>query len=126
MKRLYQCGYILLIVLVISLSSCAPNGALPNENDGFIQSVPPVTEASGPETVPSPSETLDTLDVIIFDVGNADCVLIKTNEHAMLIDAGDIGQDDIILGYLAEYGITKLDYIVTTHSHADHIAQWRR
>lgn len=39
----------------------------------------------------------------------------------MLIDAGNTGQDSLILGYLAENGVTKLDYLVATHPHADHI-----
>jgi len=39
----------------------------------------------------------------------------------MLIDAGNTGQDNLILGYLVSYGVKKLDYIVATHPHADHI-----
>ncbi|MCL2287629.1 MAG: MBL fold metallo-hydrolase [Candidatus Bathyarchaeota archaeon] len=61
------------------------------------------------------------LQVIFLDVGQADCILLKTGNHAMLIDAGDMGQDTLILNYLAEYGITTLDYLVATHPHADHI-----
>jgi competence protein ComEC len=61
------------------------------------------------------------LQVIVFDVGQADCILLLTDTHAMLIDAGNIGQTDLILGYLAEYRVTKLDYIAATHPHADHI-----
>jgi len=44
-----------------------------------------------------------------------------TNTHTMLIDAGNTGQDNLILSYLASYGIKKLDYVVATHPHADHI-----
>ena len=61
------------------------------------------------------------LHVIFLDVGQADCILLKTNDHAMLIDAGNTGQDKLVLGYLNEYKVTKLDYLVATHPHADHI-----
>ena len=61
------------------------------------------------------------LQVIVFDVGQADCTLLKMDGHAMLIDAGNTGQDKLVLNYLAEYGITTLDYLVATHPHADHI-----
>jgi len=62
-----------------------------------------------------------TLEIIFLDVGQADCTLLKTDNHAMLIDAGNTGQDQLILNYLAEYNVTTLDYLVATHPHADHI-----
>ena len=68
------------------------------------------------------AENTDTeLQVFVFDVGQADCILLKTESHSILIDAGNIGQDDLILGYLASHGVNKLDYVVATHPHADHI-----
>ena len=63
----------------------------------------------------------NTLEVIFLDVGQGDSILLKTGDHNMLIDAGDIGKDSIILNYLAKYNVTSLDYIVATHPHADHI-----
>ena len=84
-----------------------------------------------PSTPTSPTTTLHSappttitngeLQVIFFDVGQADCALVKTANHAMLIDAGNLGQDNLVLGYLASYGIKSLDYVVATHPHADHI-----
>jgi len=62
-----------------------------------------------------------TLEVVFFNVGQGDCILLKTEGHNMLIDAGDIGKDKVILNYLAKYNVTNLDYIVATHPHSDHI-----
>ncbi|MDR0318962.1 MAG: MBL fold metallo-hydrolase [Nitrososphaerota archaeon] len=62
-----------------------------------------------------------TLEVYFLDVGQADCVLLKTGNHSMLIDAGNVGQDKLVLNYLTEYGVNSLDYLVATHPHADHI-----
>lgn len=75
---------------------------------------------------PTPSVDLvlpekSLLEVIILDVGQADSILLKTDDHTMLIDAGNTDQDQLMLNYLATYGVTKLDYLVATHPHADHI-----
>lgn len=61
------------------------------------------------------------LEVHIVDVGNADCILVRQGEHAMLIDAGERGDADTILDYLDTYGVERLDVVVATHPHADHI-----
>ncbi|MCL1848404.1 MAG: MBL fold metallo-hydrolase [Clostridiales bacterium] len=61
------------------------------------------------------------LEALFFDVGQADCILLRTGGHNMLIDAGNTGQDRLILGYLAEHEVDALDYLVATHPHADHI-----
>ena len=39
----------------------------------------------------------------------------------MLIDAGERGNDQTILDYLKANSVEKLDYIVATHPHSDHI-----
>ncbi|MDR2708114.1 MAG: MBL fold metallo-hydrolase [Nitrososphaerota archaeon] len=62
-----------------------------------------------------------TLEVYFLDVGQADCILLKTGSHNMLIDAGNTGQDKLVLNYLTKYGVNSLDYLVATHPHADHI-----
>lgn len=61
------------------------------------------------------------LEVHIIDVGNADCILVRQGESAMLIDAGERGDADTILDYLDTYGVERLDLVVATHPHADHI-----
>jgi len=77
----------------------------------------PVDVRHDTPTLPSGS----ILQVYFLDVGQADCILLKTDNYNMLIDAGNIGQDKLILNYLAEYNVNTLDYLVATHPHADHI-----
>ncbi|MCL2134341.1 MAG: MBL fold metallo-hydrolase [Candidatus Bathyarchaeota archaeon] len=76
-----------------------------------------------PTTPTIDTQVLDqgTLEVIFLDVGQADSILLKTGTHTMLIDAGNIGQDQLMLNYLSTYEVTSLDYLVATHPHADHI-----
>lgn len=59
--------------------------------------------------------------VHFIDVGQADCILIESNKHFMLVDAGNNDDADTIVSYLNEQGVKKLDYVVGTQPHEDHI-----
>ncbi len=56
-----------------------------------------------------------------IDVGQGNCTLICCDGHYMLIDAGENDKGNLILNYLTDLGITKLDYVVASHPHSDHI-----
>lgn len=59
--------------------------------------------------------------VHFIDVGQGDCTLVLCGEKALLIDAGENGHETEVLNYLRSMKIDKLDYIVATHQHSDHI-----
>lgn len=62
------------------------------------------------------------LQVYFIDVGQADSILIANQEHYMLIDAGNNEDGPKLVKYLKnDLGIKKLDYVVGTHPHEDHI-----
>ena len=61
------------------------------------------------------------LGVYVFDVGQADSILITNNGYSMLIDAGNNDDGESIVSKLQSYGIEKIDYLVGTHPHEDHI-----
>lgn len=63
----------------------------------------------------------DTLDVYFIDVGQADSILIKNEEHSMLIDAGNNEDGVKLVNYLNELNVNNLDYVIATHAHEDHI-----
>ena len=53
---------------------------------------------------------------------SGDCsLLISPEGKTMLIDAGNVSCYRQILGYLADIGISKIDYLVVSHPHVDHI-----
>lgn len=56
-----------------------------------------------------------------INVGKADSILVKAGTLAMLIDAGTPDMADTVINYLKIHGVTKLDYVIGTHSHIDHI-----
>lgn len=68
-------------------------------------------------------EITDTnnLKVYYFDVGQADSILIVNNNKTMLIDAGNNDDGDLIVNNIKKLGISKLDYVIGTHPHEDHI-----
>lgn len=62
------------------------------------------------------------LFVEFIDVGQGDSVLVVAPDgKSMLIDAGDSGNFPVIQKRLQEHGVTKIDVLVATHPHADHI-----
>ena len=61
------------------------------------------------------------LTVYFIDVGQADSILITNNNHNMLIDAGNNEDGEQVVNFIKNKGIEKLDYVVGTHPHEDHI-----
>ena len=61
------------------------------------------------------------LQIHYIDVGQADSILITLNDSSMLIDAGNNGDGDDVVEYLKQHNITKLNYLIGTHPHEDHI-----
>lgn len=73
------------------------------------------------KTGPSKPQSKTDLEVHFIDVGQGDATLIKAGEHSMLIDAGDFRAGTAVQLYLKKQGVDKLDYLVLTHTDADHI-----
>lgn len=61
------------------------------------------------------------LQIYYLDVGQADSIFIYNENETMLIDAGNNQDGELICDYLKSMGITKIDYLVGTHPHEDHI-----
>jgi competence protein ComEC len=71
------------------------------------------------------------LEVVFLDVGEGDSAFIRTSSgRTVLIDGGgssggfkqetNIGETTVI-PFLLDYGVTKLDLVIATHGHDDHI-----
>lgn len=57
--------------------------------------------------------------VHFLDVGQGAAVLLEAGGHALLVDGGP--DPDRALAHLRARGIRKLDLVVATHAHADHV-----
>lgn len=63
----------------------------------------------------------EKLNIIFFNVGQADCQLIINKGKTMLIDAGNQKDGELIANAIKGLKIEKLDYVIGTHIHEDHI-----
>lgn len=67
------------------------------------------------------SDGSDPVNVKFFDVGQGDCTLITANGKHILIDAGENDQADRVVKYLKKAGVKRIDVLIGTHPHSDHI-----
>lgn len=61
------------------------------------------------------------LSVHFIDVGQGDSILVSCEGKNMLIDGGVPDEGPTVENYLKKQGVSKLDYVVGTHPHEDHI-----
>lgn len=61
------------------------------------------------------------LSVCIFSIGQADCILVRQADAALLIDCGESDDAELILKKLDKLGVSDIDALILTHPHADHI-----
>ncbi|WP_332449366.1 MBL fold metallo-hydrolase [Methanoculleus sp.] len=71
-----------------------------------------------PEVV---SDLSGDLVVHFLDVGQGDSILLQFHDKTMLIDASERGMADRIIAYLDDQNVERLDVVVATHAHSDHI-----
>lgn len=75
----------------------------------------------GSVSIVTGSDARDLLKVHILDVGQGDSILLQCGGSSMLIDAGNNADAGLVTGYLKKQGIKRLDYLIGTHPHEDHI-----
>lgn len=80
-----------------------------------------ISVATGDECISKIDINDDKLRVYFFDVGQADSILIVNKGQSMLIDAGNNDDGKLVVNNLQTIGISKLDYVIGTHPHEDHI-----
>ena len=69
-----------------------------------------------------PEEISENLSVTYLDVGQGDSSFIEfPNGKCMLIDASISSMGEKIANHIAAKGYEKIDYLVATHPHSDHI-----
>ena len=129
---------ILAVALTVVLAGCAGVGVdgtgtddIDVETEDEADSVE--LESDDDEEVDKETETDDSeesnptvdgeLEIHHIDVGQADSTLIITPEgETILIDTGDWRQSGQgVIAYLDDHGIDRIDHLVATHAHADHI-----
>ncbi len=102
--------YLIVIIIVALVSVFGKNGldSLDAENTSDA-----LSQTNGGESA--------EFSVHFIDVGQGDCTLVASGGKYLLIDAGENGHETDVLNYLRSKGVKKLDYIIATHQHSDHI-----
>lgn len=115
MKKTVSFILILLLSFMI-LFGCstpdAPGPEMPEPKDGGRNQADasPMPTAAG------------SLKVHFIYVGQGDSAFIEFPDgQTMLIDAGPAEQGAKVVDYIGKLGFTKIDYVVATHPHTDHI-----
>ncbi|MDE7192366.1 MAG: MBL fold metallo-hydrolase, partial [Oscillospiraceae bacterium] len=113
-----------LITVLIALAACFMVFVLINDNVLHIEGVPTTKDvlvALGFGEEPNVPTVEGEISVYFVDVGQGDCELIVTPDYNVMIDCGEREKHDDVLRYLDQLGIEKLDYVIATHPHSDHI-----
>lgn len=116
---------IILIILTITgndsqmfkLTTSATNDNVSSEVLDNLENVSIQTGNDCITTIPQDNN----LRVYCLDVGQGDSILITNNNKTMLIDASTNEMGSRVVKYLNDLGIKKIDYLVGTHPHEDHI-----
>lgn len=111
---------------VQAAQNAASAQAQPNADDSAPPVLPPdfaesTPKQETPSDLPPADGTTPQTFIHTIDVGQGDATLIRQNGAYCLIDAGTKESADRLVAYLQEQGVQKLDLVIMTHAHADHI-----
>lgn len=125
-KRIWTRNLIGLLIVALFFSACmasapdATEGTIPETSIAMEAATEAVisTEAEGDSSA-LPADS--TFNIHFIDVGQADAALIECDGHYMLIDGGNKADSNLIYSVLKREEVEKLDIVVGTHAHEDHI-----
>ena len=61
------------------------------------------------------------LSLLAINVGKADALLLRSGNSAYLIDTGTKKSAETLISVLQREGVTRLNGVILTHTHADHV-----
>ncbi|MGN0746039.1 MAG: ComEC/Rec2 family competence protein [Aristaeellaceae bacterium] len=67
------------------------------------------------------AEGAELLEVVFPQILDCDAALVRCGGETMLIDCASSGQASRVTAMLEQLGVTRIDYLVNTHPHYDHI-----
>lgn len=106
-KHFFKLSAVLLIIsIILSCAGCDLSAYLNYPTDSGSSIIPPDGK----------------LTAEFLYVGQADCTLLTLPDgDKLLIDGGNNADGDLIADYIENSGVEKLDHVVCTHPHEDHI-----
>jgi competence protein ComEC len=67
------------------------------------------------------ANTTGDLQAYFLDIGQGDSSVILFRDKVILIDAGETDEGDRVVSCLQKLGVRKIDLLIATHPHSDHI-----
>lgn len=134
-KRYNFTLYIMFALLMVVVAGCSSSTNISPTSTSLNVSASPKkdTQTANSKTSDPNSSTVssqvstqvkagDKLKVSYIDVGQADSILVQIpNGKNLLIDTGNREDYGTISSYLNKQGVNKIDTLVLTHMHEDHI-----
>ena len=97
--------------LVFSLAGCQDLlAALQQAQQPAASTAQPVQPAEG-----------GGFSIDFIDVGQALSVLVTCDGQSMLYDGGNVEDGSLVVSYLQNKGVTRLEYVFCSHAHEDHV-----
>lgn len=136
--REYRISALLSIVIafvsVFAINAFIGSDSETNEDTdkGVIALEDDLSKSDSISTAPQVDDSQDKVEEVVAPVinegkihfintGNSDAILIENNGKFAMIDTGNTDDDSTVKSYLQKQGVEKLDYLILTHFHADHI-----
>ena len=61
------------------------------------------------------------LKISVLNINYGDSILIQTKKQTILIDTGNTKNQEMLVGELEKLAVTKIDKLIITHPHSDHL-----
>ncbi len=108
------------IFLTLLLLATFISGGCGGQKESAPAPQPEVKEESQAEAAPAQNVSGD-LKISMLDVGQGDAILIQTKKQTVLIDTSDTDERELLVRELEKLSVTKIDKLILSHPHADHI-----
>ena len=110
-----------IFLAVLMLASLIISGCGGAKEEAKPQSEAEVKEEAKVEAAAPAQDVKGDLKIAMLDVGQGDAILIQTKKQTILIDTSDTDERDLLVDELEKFSVTKIDKLILTHPHADHI-----
>ncbi|PJI10287.1 MULTISPECIES: ComEC/Rec2 family competence protein [Clostridium] len=115
MKKVFSKIALCLVAAIFLFTGCTQNSASLHNKKNVSSAVRNSTK------VEAENKVAGSLKVRYIDVGQGDSELIQSNGQNMLIDTGTNESKTSLVNYLKSQNVKRIDYLVLTHPHEDHI-----